>query len=403
MACGIVVATAACASLATRDKSAPIGLTANERFALVRQSQIWSVTDVRSADMRSGPSGKGAFRPGDTVNCEYVPHHFEGKSPKFQCGLADGDEVKVKFGRDNGEVYGEVAGTRLLWALGFGADRMYPVRIICHGCPSSFHGAAGREAGVSVFEIAAIERKAPGESVEMYDHQGWSWSELDLVTEAAGGASRAERDALKLLAVFMQYGDNKAEQQRLVCRDQDAKAAASAKHKGETPSAGEPERMERVGCREPFMMLDDLGLTFGGVDMLDRQAAGSVNFALWSTAPVWKDTRACIGNLSGSLRGSLHDPEISEAGRAFLATLLGQLSDAQIHDLFDVAQFQRRPSDPSRLDSKPAPLEAWVATFKRKRREIADRRCNGPYVLQERVTAAAPALLSPPARGLPPL
>ncbi len=41
------------------------------------------------------------------------------------------------------------------------------------------------------------------------------------------------------------------------------------------------------------MMMDDLGLTFGGVDMLDRQAIGSVNFGRWSAASVRKGARGC--------------------------------------------------------------------------------------------------------------
>ena len=40
----------------------------------------------------------------------------------------------MKYGRYNGEVYAEVAATRLLWALGFPADRNYPVRVVCAGC-----------------------------------------------------------------------------------------------------------------------------------------------------------------------------------------------------------------------------------------------------------------------------
>jgi hypothetical protein len=33
------------------------------------------------------------------------------------------DEVKVRYGPDNGEVQGAVLASRLLWALGFGADQ----------------------------------------------------------------------------------------------------------------------------------------------------------------------------------------------------------------------------------------------------------------------------------------
>ena len=51
--------------------------------------------------------------------------------------------------------------------------------------------------------------------------------------EAAGGAPRAHRDALKLLAVFIQHTDNKAAQQRLVCvSDDEGEAEAPARSRG---------------------------------------------------------------------------------------------------------------------------------------------------------------------------
>ena len=89
--------------------------------------------------MRRGPRDRGAFAPMATINCRHVEKDTSGKTPKFTC-LMGGDELKVKYGRDNGEIYAEVAASRLLWALGFGADRVYPVRVICTGCPESLEG-----------------------------------------------------------------------------------------------------------------------------------------------------------------------------------------------------------------------------------------------------------------------
>ena len=405
MAFGAAAAAAACASLTARHEATPKALTAHQRLVILRQSQVWRPTDIATMDVRNGPQGPGALAPDETVTCDYVPHRFKGKSPKFQCAVGPEDEVKVKFGRNNGEVYGEVAGTRLLWALGFGADRMYPVRVVCRGCPVAFQGEPGRVPGEFVFDTAVIERKAAGEAIETYEGQGWAWRELDLVEDAAGGASRAQRDALKLLAVFLQYGDNKPEQQRLACLDKSSKRAGKdngpdGAERGDLAQEQEEERSpaDRVLCREPFMMMDDLGLTFGGVDMLNREAIGSVNFDRWSAASVWKGARGCTGNLAASISGSLHDPQISEGGRALLAKLLGDLSDAQIRGLFEVARFPLRPADPSKAGSKPAAADAWVQAFKRKRQEIVDRRCDRPYVLQETLQSrsALPTLLPKP-------
>jgi hypothetical protein len=67
------------------------------------------------------------------------------------------------------------------------------------------------------------------------------------------------------------------------------------------------------------------------------------------------------------MTGTLEYPQISDGGRRFLAGLLGQLSDAQIHDLFDVARFTRRQPGTT--------VEDWVNTFKQKRDEITTRSC----------------------------
>ena len=97
---------------------------------------------MRGLDLRTGPPGRDAFPPETLVRCSYVrPTDGAplGRTPKFLCrhDRAGGDEVLlIKWGADNGEVYAEVASSRLLWALGFPADRMYPVRVECAGCPA---------------------------------------------------------------------------------------------------------------------------------------------------------------------------------------------------------------------------------------------------------------------------
>ena len=116
-----------------------------QRMEALRRAQVWTPTDVGSMNLRAGASDPGAFPADALVQCEYVDKPQTGRSPKFTCSLGEHDEVKVKYGRDNGEVYAEVAATRLLWALGFGADHMYPVRIECRGCPPDRSKAVRRE------------------------------------------------------------------------------------------------------------------------------------------------------------------------------------------------------------------------------------------------------------------
>ena len=167
-----------------------------------------------------------------------------------------------------------------------------------------------------------------------------------------GGAPLAHRDALKLLAVFIQHTDSKPEQQRLMC------------------APGEQTGKKDEPCLHTFMMLSDLGLTFGHANVYNRASVGSVNFEQWSRTKVWDDPKACIGNISRSQTGTLDHPKISEAGRKFLADLLVQLTDAQLHDLFEVARFPERTGA-----GRPATVDEWVGAFKQKREEIVNTTC----------------------------
>jgi len=215
-----ITAGEACIShMGTAAKKSVVRVSPRTRLNDIRHARVWEHTDIPSMDIRTGPVGPGAFAPGATVACRYLKKEMAGNSPKFTCVIPPEDEVKVKFGRDNGEVYAEVAATRLFWALGFPVDRMYPVRVLCEGCPPGPEAVQDARGPALMFDPASIERKFTGRALETEPESGWSWADLDKVDEAAGGAPRAQRDALKLLAVFIQHTDSKPAQQRLVCVD----------------------------------------------------------------------------------------------------------------------------------------------------------------------------------------
>jgi hypothetical protein len=111
-----------------------------------------------------------------------------------------------------------------------------------------------------LLEPTAVERKMAGHAIEDHPHSGWAWPELDLVDEKAGGAPRAQRDALRLIASVMQHTDTKPDQQRLMC----------------LPDSGGGAKGEE--CSAPFMMINDLGLTFGHANLWNRAGSGAVNF-----------------------------------------------------------------------------------------------------------------------------
>lgn len=323
--------------------------SAAERRAAIQRAQVWTKTDVASMDIMAGPVGAGSFAPDATVTCDYVDKPTTGRSPKFVCLIRPDDEVKVKFGSGNGEVFAEVAATRLLWALGFGADRVYPVQVVCHGCPDN----------IPATSLATIQRKMPGKDIETKKEVGWTWPELELIAPDAAPEQRAERDALKLLAAFLQHTDSKSEQQRLLC------------------ISGKDDKATGAGCTQTFMMVHDLGLTFGAANRFNRASVGSTNLEQWSREPVWTDGTRCVANLSKSLRGTLDNPVISESGRALLAGLLMQLTDTQIRNLFIVARFTRR-ADANDGPAIATTVDGWVAMFQQKRTEIVNRSCAAP-------------------------
>ena len=142
---------------------------------------------------------------------------------------------------------------------------------------------------------------------------------------------------------LIQHSSNKAINQRIVCLNPPA-------------------------CSQTVMMISDLGKTFGRANALNNDHVAAVNFKEWSNQPVWSGSTGCTGDLPRSWSGTMRDPHVGEAGRKFLSDLLNQLTDAQLHDLFEVARFTER--DPS------ATVDDWVNAFKQKRSDIANRRCD---------------------------
>ena len=211
--------------------------------------------------------------------------------------------------------------------------------------------------GSREFAAAIVERKLSGDAIEMNRDSGWAWVELTFVDQTSGGAPLAHRDALKLLAAMIQHTDSKPQQQRLVCLD---------------TTHGLPAQNDGA-CMHPFMMINDLGKTFGTASFSNADKKSAVNFQEWSKTPIWKDDRACVAQLSKSFTGSLEHPKISEGGRKFLSDLLAQLADDQLRDLFEVARFTKRDSTVS--------VDDWVRVFKQKRDEIANARCAASPVL----------------------
>ena len=292
----------------------------------------------------------------EEVTCKFEVSEPGGTTPKFDCTLDDGEEVRIKYG--NGpEVPAEAAATRLLSAIGFAADEVTLVRRLrCYGCPEEPFSTM-KTVGITQaeplyerlvdyndyedFEWVALERKFNARPIETDKVEGWAFFELDTIDAAKGGASRAHIDALRLIAILLAHWDNKAENQRLVCLSR--------------------EWPEDTPCAAPFLLLQDIGATFG---------PPKLDLAAWESVPMWEDRATCTVSMrdlpfEGATFGRAR---ITEHGRRFVADLLEQISDRQLTELFTHARFGEKRG----AFNVASPVSEWVRVFKAKVRAISE-------------------------------
>jgi hypothetical protein len=364
-ACALALALAACTAPATRlppgnytpradaqdGPTLPPDRAAAVRAEALRRARVWDEPPVPIAQADLGVTSGGgadALRSDSRLVCRFLFRSSPGYSPKFHCVQPGGDVIKVKYGWNSREVRTEVASTRLLSALGFGADRMYVVdRVRCFGCPAYPHEKVAWFNMLRVdytryrdFDFVSVERPLPGRELETEGLKGWRWDELAQIDPARGGSTRAEVDALRLAAVFLSNWDLKDANQRLLC----------------LPAEGD------APCARPFAYMHDVGTTFG---------PHSMNIQAWTARPVWADAPSCLVSMKGLPfdGGTFVDARISESGRRFLADRLGALSDVQIDTLFRSARFPDFPWD----EEEEGDVPRWVAAFRERVRQIADR------------------------------
>lgn len=315
-------------------------------------ARVWAAPaiPVSQANLRDNPPGEGGFASDAEVACRFTLEQVSGTTPKFYCEMPDKSVLKIKYGTGNPELPGEVAATRLLNALGFGADRMYVVkRVRCAGCPTypfytlrclqevgmksaCLPGGLNYDSTVS-FDSAVIERRLAGRKIEAPPtHVGWAWYELEKVDQSRGGASRAELDAFRLMAMLLAHWDNKSENQRLLC----------------PPDADRPDG----SCARPLAILQDVGATFG---------PNKLDLHNWRNTPIWADPRTCMVSMK-SLPwngATFPDRKISEEGRLLLLGLLEQLSDQQLRDLFEGSGITTL----DQLSGEGRNADNWVRAF----------------------------------------
>ncbi|HVK59903.1 MAG TPA: hypothetical protein VM432_00060 [Bdellovibrionales bacterium] len=363
------------------------------RIEIIRRGKVWEkpewVTETASGyefssklDVLKGSPVKGnsLLLEKDDVYCQLTDKDLEkgnGKTPKFKCRLMQmnaktgkpelvldekgkTDDIKIKYTvpgtvKYNPEVFAEVVGTRLLWALGFGADRMFGVkRVHCYGCTSDpFNNLViDPETLVNpmVFTAAAIEKKAKGtEIVAMNAAEGWEFSEAmaNYPADASEGHYQFKyRDSLRLLMSVLQHTDNKAENQRMLCLDKPAPATAEL-------------------CSSVQLIVQDIGTSLGvGLTGLK---INKFDYPKWSQKPVWKDAASCKPNYGTSLDSSVARA-VSEYGRDHLAKLLagfikGDAGRKRVEDLFRAANVEMR-------NDESGNVQLWADAFIAKAKQV---------------------------------
>jgi hypothetical protein len=345
------------------------------RLEYMREAVVWSLIDTAALDLRAGPEG-GRWPPGTLLDCEFVlpDEKPSGYTPKFLCRTDEGETYKIKYGRENREVYGEVIGSRLLWALGFRSDRIDPVTVRCRSCPedpwdfmkSRNRGEAPPSDEVREFAPAIIETYH-GTLVESESEQGVDWDELLAETSRDPARARQQtihRQALTLLMGFLQHADSKPSQQTLSCAPGGLVRDASG---AET-------------CRAPEIYVGDIGAILGDGWKYTRLSTTKVDYALWKATPVWRDAKACVVAVNGRPNASLGDLAISEPARRFLAERLLLLSQEQLRALFGVAKvellgetLQASPGEAERA----VDADDWATLFSEKAAAITDHHCPG--------------------------
>ena len=323
-----------------------------ERAEAVARAQVWHAPAVPINE--ANLAGNTAVER--QLACKFKITELGGTTPKFDCELHSGEAIRIKYGKGP-EIPAEAAATRLLTALGFMADEVTLVeRLRCYGCPEEpfsimktveltraeplYQRVIDFEE-FEEFDWVARERKVPARPIETVKVEGWAFFELDKIDPAKGGAPRAHVDALRLMAVFLSHWDNKAENQRLVCLSN--------------------SWSERTPCPAPFLMLQDVGATFG---------PSKVDLEEWTKVKMWHDRATCTVSMQElPYNGATFvKATISEAGRQMFGKLLTALSDRQLSDLFSAARFDQKRG----LFSAPHPVAEWVRVFRAKTRAVTD-------------------------------
>jgi hypothetical protein len=395
----IWVLALAAATIALAEQSKPlreIVTSPSGRAKYLGHSVMWQDPAVLSPiELRNGPPDvfpytfeEATSEQGITCTFEEPGRTLGGKSQKFGCIGPGEHTLRLKYWdrerqTGNREAFATVAASRLMWALGFVSVPALPTNVQCRDCPEDPHNGSGTRALRRYVAMWQVSVPGPRIVSGTDNDQGWDFRELDEAINALPPGEERKRqraifEGLTLLGVFIQHGDRKHEQQALYCMDDVDLSAGEVR---ESKNGGHQilnERDAGSACPHAAAVLVDVGATFGGAGRTSNGTTAKMNLKKWREKPVFEsggDT--CRGDLTISMAagsGGEGHPEISEDGRLFLLEQVRRLTVNHIRAIFEAARVDRI-HEPGSQEQTEESIDAWVAAFQDKVRQIEARRC----------------------------
>jgi len=365
------------------------------------------------AALTAGHQWGPGFEPDALLQCRFASHRRSGDTSKFRChrteaaafvdrkgqrmpqatavddrgylldgkgvrirqadgdGYSKADRLRVKYTtgkpRDR-EVFTEVAASRLLWALGFYSDAMYPARVHCEGCKPDPYAKRQDEPDPGSrhsFFPASVERKIPGKEVELRSDQGWSLKELRGVYDRGSLNRKVEIEAFLVALNLIGLHNALPFQNRLTCLDDGWKRQTGL-------------------CFAPVLYVQDLGSTFGRRVEVGTHSRG--DFSDWQPNTLFADRANCrIRHNFGQWIS------VSEEARAFLWDRSQVLTEDKVRAIFRLAHFEQvDPELRAQLEQQgiagaaldEAVLGAWTGELMKRLDELRTARCPSLLALQ---------------------
>ena len=251
-------------------------------------------------------------------------------------------------------MYTEVFASRLLWALGFVADRVYPTKeVVCFDCPVDPFSRPEVDFGSKIsFPDASVEYPYSKIKVISESRIGWSFQEINRLRKGGhlSRKTRIEFEALVALMAILVHSSNLTNQQKMILEQKDSLKAKGYVH--------------------------DLGSTLGSQYRFIGFSYSKSNLQDWRSFPLWEKESKCLFSLKFHDKSYFFSEKIriTESGKEFLVSRLKslvadpQLGDKRLRYLFSVAKFMG-------ADPKVISIDEWVEVFKEKVKSLQRGRC----------------------------